>query len=101
MMEGAMQASTRRLHLLAVSAFCRSAGYHCPKGVRRYSYRKDAEIPFGQSPARDNVRLAFNALPPHQDSWVYPSSVSSSSGSGFHPSWNGGWACETEFGWER
>jgi hypothetical protein len=189
-----------------------------PKEVRRFSYRQDTEVPFGQSPGRDNVQLAFNALPLEQDPWVYPSfpgvpdrlaywhstdhefalnpiapaygggfeiwrcllpgmpikhfyprqgaspqdgpvaggkmvqlhqgstriveaaipwsempavkakldrgeaikfgfrinhdqgrpmdwntdrSVSSSSGMGFHPSWNSGWACETEFGWER
>ena len=37
---------------------------HWPAGVRRYSYRKDPELPAGNSPGHDNVQIAFNVLPP-------------------------------------
>ncbi len=33
-----------------------------PEGVRRYSYRKNPELPSGNSPAHDNVQIAFNVL---------------------------------------
>ncbi len=38
-----------------------------PEGVRRYSYRKRPVLPDGQSPACDNVQLAFNAIPADAD----------------------------------
>lgn len=34
-----------------------------PKGVRRYSYRKDPILPAGSFPDLDNVQIAFNILP--------------------------------------
>ena len=34
-----------------------------PEGVRRYSYRKRPELPFGSAPKFDNVQLAFNVVP--------------------------------------
>ena len=34
-----------------------------PNGVRRYSYRKDPDLPAGNAPKADNVQLAFNVLP--------------------------------------
>ena len=40
-----------------------------PAGVRRYSYRKDPELPAGNSPAHDNIQIAFNVLPPNQKPW--------------------------------
>ena len=42
-----------------------------PAGVRRYSYRKDPELPAGNFPNHDNVQLAFNVLPADQKAW-YP-----------------------------
>ena len=39
---------------------------HWPAGVRRYSYRKDPELPAGNAPSHDNVQIAFNVLPPDQ-----------------------------------
>ena len=35
-----------------------------PAGVRRYSYRKDPDLPAGNAPGHDNVQIAFNVLPP-------------------------------------
>ena len=40
-----------------------------PAGVRRYSYRKDPELPAGNAPAHDNVQIAFNVLPPGEKPW--------------------------------
>ena len=40
-----------------------------PAGVRRYSYRRDPELPAGNAPAHDNVQIAFNVLPPSQKPW--------------------------------
>jgi len=40
-----------------------------PAGVRRYSYRKAPELPSGNSPAHDNVQIAFNVLPQSQKPW--------------------------------
>ena len=34
-----------------------------PEGVRRYSYRKDPELPSGNTPGHDNIQIAFNVLP--------------------------------------
>lgn len=35
-----------------------------PEGVRRYSYRRRPELPFGSSPNKfDNVQIAFNVIP--------------------------------------
>src|SRR5581483_4774900 len=42
-----------------------------PQGVRRYSYRKDPELPSGNFPDHDNVQIAFNVLPPERKS-LYP-----------------------------
>ena len=42
-----------------------------PAGVRRYSYRKDPELPAGNFPRHDNVQLAFNVIPTDQKPW-YP-----------------------------
>ena len=42
-----------------------------PEGVRRFSYRKDPELPAGNAPAHDNVQIAFNVLPPEEKPW-YP-----------------------------
>ncbi len=42
-----------------------------PAGVRRYSYRKDPELPAGNFPNHDNVQLAFNLLPAEKKAW-YP-----------------------------
>ena len=40
-----------------------------PAGVRRYSYRKDPELPAGNFPRHDNVQIAFNVLPPDAKDW--------------------------------
>ncbi len=42
-----------------------------PDGVRRYSYRKDTETPFGNFSDHDNIQLAFNVLP-DADKELYP-----------------------------
>ncbi|MDQ2731288.1 MAG: hypothetical protein M3Y56_06480, partial [Armatimonadota bacterium] len=42
-----------------------------PADVRRYSYRKDPELPAGNAPNHDNVQIAFNVLPPDRKPW-YP-----------------------------
>ncbi len=34
-----------------------------PEGVRRYSYRKDPELPSGNTPGHDNIQIAFNVMP--------------------------------------
>jgi len=34
-----------------------------PPGVRRYSYRKDPDLPSGNFPNHDNVQIGFNVLP--------------------------------------
>lgn len=42
-----------------------------PAGVRRFSYRKDPDLPSGNG--TDNVQIAFNVLPPEQKPWLpYP-----------------------------
>ncbi len=42
-----------------------------PPGVRRFSYRKDFDIPSGNG--RHNVQIAFNVIPPEQKShWQHP-----------------------------
>ena len=40
-----------------------------PAGVRRYSYRKNPELPSGNAPGHDNVQIAFNVLPPDKKAW--------------------------------
>ncbi|HET6387170.1 MAG TPA: hypothetical protein VFJ58_27595 [Armatimonadota bacterium] len=42
-----------------------------PKGVRRYSYRKNPILPAGDAPDFDNVQIAFNVLPPNKKAF-YP-----------------------------
>jgi hypothetical protein len=42
--------------------------YTWPPDVRRYSYRKNPELPSGNFPNHDNVQIAFNVLPPEQKS---------------------------------
>ena len=37
-----------------------------PTGIRRYSYRKDPELPSGNAPGHDNIQIAFNVLPLEQ-----------------------------------
>jgi hypothetical protein len=39
-----------------------------PKGVRRFSYRKDPDLPSGNG--TDSVQIAFNVLPPERKSWL-------------------------------
>ncbi len=44
-----------------------------PKNVRRYSYRKDPELPAGNFANHDNVQIAFNVLNEEQkDMYAYP-----------------------------
>jgi len=42
-----------------------------PEGVRRYSYRRDPELPAGNAPRHDNFQIAFNVLPEDRKPW-YP-----------------------------
>jgi len=46
---------------------------HWPEGVRRYSYRKNPETPFGSFPNFDNVQIAFNVIPLVQKEDLLPS----------------------------
>ncbi|MDR1192101.1 MAG: hypothetical protein LBK60_10650 [Verrucomicrobiales bacterium] len=46
--------------------------YYWPEGVRRYSYRTRATLPFGTNPKHDNVLLAFNVIPADQKPDMYP-----------------------------
>lgn len=39
-----------------------------PAGVRRFSYRKDPDLPSGNG--TDNVQIAFNVLPPEEKPWI-------------------------------
>jgi len=39
-----------------------------PAGVRRFSYRKDPDLPSGNG--TDNVQIAFNVLPPEEKPWL-------------------------------
>jgi hypothetical protein len=43
-----------------------------PEGVRRYSYRKKPELPFGSAPRFDNVQIAFNVIPEDQKDDMIP-----------------------------
>jgi hypothetical protein len=44
-----------------------------PKNVRRYSYRKDPELPSGNFANHDNIQIAFNVLEEEQkDLYPYP-----------------------------
>ena len=44
-----------------------------PKNVRRYSYRKDPELPSGNFANHDNIQIAFNVLDEEQkDLYPYP-----------------------------
>ena len=36
--------------------------FHWPQGVRRFSYRKNPQLPAGNFPRHDNVQIAFNVL---------------------------------------
>jgi len=47
--------------------------HHWPCGVRRYSYRKRPDLPFGSSPNKiDNVQLAFNVIPLDEKAEMIP-----------------------------
>jgi hypothetical protein len=47
--------------------------YDWPDGVRRYSYRRKAELPFGGNPNKfANVQIAFNVIPEDQKSDMIP-----------------------------
>jgi hypothetical protein len=41
-----------------------------PDGVRRYSYRRDPDLPSGNAPKHDNVQIAFNTIPVGKDDWL-------------------------------
>lgn len=41
-----------------------------PEGVRRYSYQRGPDLPAGNAPKRDNVQIAFNAIPIGKDDWL-------------------------------
>ncbi len=42
-----------------------------PEGIRRFTYRRDPELPAGSMPNHDNFQIAFNVLPADQK-WMYP-----------------------------
>ena len=45
-----------------------------PKGVRRYSYRKDPDLPSGNFQNHDNVQIAFNVVPEKEkEMYSFPS----------------------------
>ena len=41
-----------------------------PEGVRRFSYRKEPQLPSGNFPKHDNVQIAFNVLPEAEKPWL-------------------------------
>jgi hypothetical protein len=45
--------------------------FHWPQGIRRFSYRKDPQLPAGNFPRHDNVQIAFNVLGADEKPW-YP-----------------------------
>jgi hypothetical protein len=47
--------------------------YQWPDGVRRYSYRKQPDLPFGSNPNKfANVQIAFNVIPEDEKSDMIP-----------------------------
>lgn len=40
-----------------------------PTGERRYTYRRDPELPAGNMPNHDNFQIAFNVIPQAEKSW--------------------------------
>ena len=48
---------------LAFPEVAQKVEHRWPEGVRRYSYRKRPELPFGSAPKFDNVQIAFNVIP--------------------------------------
>ena len=46
--------------------------YQWPKDVRRFSYNKNPELPFGTDPKSDNVQIAFNVIPEDQKEDMLP-----------------------------
>ncbi|HEY8964810.1 MAG TPA: hypothetical protein VIM58_00085, partial [Candidatus Methylacidiphilales bacterium] len=48
---------------LSVPEVAAKIAHPWPEGVRRYSYRKKPELPFGSAPKFDNVQIAFNVVP--------------------------------------
>ncbi len=58
---------------ITVPAIVEKKEYKWPEGVRRYSYRKKPDLPFGGSPNKfDNVQIAFNVIPLDQKSDMIP-----------------------------
>ncbi|MBI1388923.1 MAG: hypothetical protein GC154_10795 [bacterium] len=41
-----------------------------PDDVRRFSYRRDIDIPSGNHPAHDNVQIAFNVIEDSEEPWL-------------------------------
>jgi hypothetical protein len=41
-----------------------------PEGVRRYSYRRDPDLPAGNAPNHDNIQIAFNVVPEAEKPWA-------------------------------
>jgi len=41
-----------------------------PQGVRRYSYRRNPDLPAGNAPNHDNVQIAFNVVPEADKPWA-------------------------------
>ena len=38
--------------------------------MRRYSYKRNPDLPAGNAPKHDNVQIAFNAIPIGKDDWL-------------------------------
>jgi len=61
-----------------------------PAGVRRYSYRRDPDLPAGNAPRHDNVQLAFNVVPEADKPWApFPP--------GTMPKYTGYWDTDYEY----
>lgn len=46
--------------------------YRWPEGVRRYTYRRNPDLPFGSFPNFDNVQIGFNVIPRDQKEDLLP-----------------------------
>jgi hypothetical protein len=61
-----------------------------PEGVRRYSYRRDPDLPAGNAPNHDNIQIAFNVVPEEDKPWL-----PNPPGTAYH--FTGYWCTDYEF----
>ena len=61
-----------------------------PEGVRRFSYRKDPDLPSGNAPNHDNIQIAFNVCAAEEKPWA-------SMVPGTMPKYTGYWCTDYEY----